>query len=904
MFPNILNFFFCFCNQLSFIFKQIVLIIFLIQFIILNIFAQKSIENFDTSIKENNYQNLKIKEILINQTSFSKKRILSLIDIQKDTLMDIRKINKAYKKLINTGAFNNIKIKIQNDKQLPDYVTLYFVFDEYPKIGEIKFSGNQKYQSVELEEAVGISPKDYFSEILLSQARDKIKQKYREDGYLLTEVSITSKLDKKNNLMIVLFAIDEGSEILIKSIKFISNKIISDRQLLNTMETKVNRWYRDGQFDDLVLEEDKEKIITRYKNKGHIKANIKETQLEYEWKNPRKKKARSMKIAFLIEEGKQYKFGNLIIKGNDIFDLKNVTNNLKRKKGEVFNYTKHILDIQLIQQFYSSVGYLTARVTPIEDINEETKTINYIFDIFEGDRVHVERILISGNEKTKNNVIRRDLRVREGEIFSTSAIQTSIIRLQRTQFFSKIEPLTRPGSVDGLVNLTFNVEEQRTGIFTAGIGFGTQSGFNITGDIREVNLAGLGYTLGIRANVGVGRQFLNVFFIDPYFSGIPMSARLNFQVDVSDERLPTVGLATVETNGNTVFTNTSTQEIEGLPSFYRNQGLRTRAPYKELSLSIGGQFSYEIRDFYRLGINTSYEIEYDYWSRYRNRSFGLDRSQFDVYLQNRDKFGDPDENTRNHLPADPIHIINLGLSIGYDNRNDILNPSRGIDTSLALNIFLIGRRATQWTGKVAIYQNIPRTSFVFAFVTQLSTLGAIGNTDIVFPTSRRYTFSREDLRGWNDIDIVEHRSDFIAPRLGVDVSELLLNNGTQPFGSARLKHTFEFRWPILFPFQKILNNNQAGNVLNILGGVFFWEAGNLTRETLSARNLEYLYNPLNYSFTIGVGLRINIPQLPLRFYFAWKHIYDPYKKKLVLFNHNFNGRSPIPEVVFTIGGVF
>ena len=561
------------------------------------------------------YDGLMIDKITITNSEIPKRRILNLLDFAEGDPLTESQLRAGFKNLYRMGVFDDLDFDVQIvETQGEDRIHLTIIAYELSKIRKINFIGNQKYSDDILTEEIPAQAGNYYTEALMRQVRLFIKDKYREDGYLMTEVTTLVKEIPDDKEVEVTVDIIEGLEMLVGKIRFYGNKNLSDKQLKRVLESKEDKWYQEGKFDDLTFEADKERLILRYKKDGYYRAKIDQARLSYRWKNPKKKKARNVNIDIWFTEGDVYYFGKTTIKGNKLFKTAEIEKQLRRYPGDYYDEETHQGDLERVTLMYHSRGYIFARITPIEHVNEEDKTVDYVFDIYEGDKAHVEKIIITGNEKTKEHVIRREIEIREGEIFNRLKIQRSLEKLTRTQFFSQVVPEPRPGSVEGLMNLIFRVEEQRTGLVSAGAGWGTTSGFSLNFEIREANFLGRGWGLGAKADLGLHRQVLDVSFTEPYLFGKSLSSRFsvffiqNDQFLSAEENLITNITTTITTNTNdgmlTFTTNIETnvdnlnaftrEDVNELPLQYRSVIDRNRPalPYKSANVGFGVNTGY------------------------------------------------------------------------------------------------------------------------------------------------------------------------------------------------------------------------------------------------------------------------------------------------------------------------
>lgn len=865
------------------------------------------------------YDGLIVDEITIKSNQYPKQKILSILDLKEGDPVTKDQLRIGFKNLYSLKIFEDVSfdvkiVEIEGESR----VNLTIIANELPVIKEITFLGNQKYSDDILVEEIPAQVGSYYTEALMREVRFFIKDKYREDGYLMTEVSTSiksvvvnkkNKKDKgKNKEIEVIIDIREGLEMLVGKIRFYGNDALSAKKIKQAMETKEDKWFREGKFDDTVFELDKDNIINRYKKEGYFRVKIDDARLSYRWKNPKKKKSRSTDIDIWINEGDLYYFGQTTIKGNKLFSTAELRQQIRRQPGDYYDEEIHQQDIERLTLIYHSRGYIFARVTPIEQVNEEDKTVDYVFDIYEGDKAHIEKIFISGNNKTKEHVIRREIEIREGEIFNRLKIQRSLEKLVRTQYFANVVPEPKPGSVEGLMNLIFEVEEQRTGIISAGAGWGTSSGFSLNFEVKEINFLGKGWTIGARADLGLTRQIIDLSFTEPYLLGEPLSARFSLSFYQVDRFLSTSSngfTVTTNTNDSTTTTNilyhTFTQdEVNELPDVYRSSIDTNRPvlPYKSANIGLGVNTGYRFGDWFTASMGLNYNVEFEHW----DESIRLDGihplTQRQLWEKHKDKFQSDGERDglalSQGLKRDPIHTLNVSLGISRDSRDNFIEPHRGSYLKLNLNLITLNYRVSKWNLHLE-WNKTFLWKFTFHIASDLFTLGPLFSDGFVYPEDRYYFFYQEELRGWAAANINNHRQNIVLPLYNgeqrggwnnLSFEDLLVGNAS---GGSKIRHTIEIRWPF---------------VDGIIGGAIFLDAGNIARRELTDRWIGYLYDPAIYMYSWGFGIRIHIPQFPIQFYFPWRFTYNPENRALEYWEmREQNGTIP-PGFVFTVAGFF
>ena len=837
----------------------------------LSLYAQKpSAPPLKKSLSKN-YEGKLLQTIIIKgNVAINEKKIKAQLNFLKEgnpLYKDF--IRKDFKTLYQSGLFQGISFELDETPNQTLILTIHV--DELPKISAVTFYGNRKLNDDDLYKDLPIQKGDYYSKNQINHATLHIKNLYREEGYLIAKVVASEKTNQAKQTIELIFDIIEGSEVLTGDITFLGNKNIKTSTLTKAMKTKKDQWYRKGKFDEYVLEEDQNQIIHLYKKKGYINAQILEVKLNHRWKNPATKKVKLIHIMLTLSEGEQYFFGDVTIRGNRLFTTKELMKAFKRKKGKVFNEEIHQLDVRNIGTRYHQRGYIYARITPIEQIDNTDKKVHYTIDIYEGDIAHIENIFITGNDKTKTHVIQRELLIREGELFNITRLQLSRERVMNLQFFSNVVPEYRAGSVEGLMNVNFRVEERSTASILGGLGFGSVSGFTLNAEIRENNFLGNGQTIGAKVEFGQRRKILSLNYTEPWFLGYPIS--LGTSVDVSRETL-----------------YYQADRPLSHPENETNETSTILLPNGETN--VGQEIDYT-RDSYGFAVHSTqrFYLWYRNVSRVRidfERNFLMDTpdwftlnrfSQKEIYQLNQGRFSEPPPDQ-----SDFNFVYTLSDSISRDTRDNWLNTTRGSQVSLGFDYILGDYSLTKWNFTYSKYYELFKY-LVGAYSFQLSTLANAFNNQFIYSRRLYYRFYREEIRGWE--------SHFIA-----DFRNALFNNQhiTSPniAGKAKVRHSLELRFPI---------------VRLLLWGLIYLDAGNLSSDFLGVQKEQYdfLISPEQHMYDAGFGFRIQVPQLPLRLYWSWRFIYDPEDNRFELFQHNadlFSTGIIAPTFVLTIAGFF
>ncbi|NPA38888.1 MAG: outer membrane protein assembly factor BamA [Thermodesulfobacteria bacterium] len=486
-----------------------------------------------------------IKEIKITgNLRVSKEFILDNLTIKKGDLFSLKKLDANLKRLYKFGYFENIEIYAEEQK---DGYVVWFKVKENPAVRKIIFKGNKEIGSDDLKRVIGIEPDTIITPKILDRAVQVIKQYYLQEGYIGTKVEIEEKKVSPTQVDLI-FHIKEGLRLYIKKIIFKGNKAFSDEELKSIMSLsektsfswlkKIANFFRapfvreplaePGVFNKMFLYKDLGTIETFYKNHGYIDAKVGEPII--------KRKKNWVTIIIPIKEGKQYRVGSIKVK-QDLFPQKVILRGLRLKKGDVFSLKKFQETESYIESLFADHGYAYVRVVP--EIEKDTKhnLVNITLDVKKGPVVYINRITIEGNTKTRDKVIRRQLRIAEGWPYSAKRIAESELYLRKLGFFKSVEIKKEKAAKDNEINLKVKVDEMLTGTFSVGGGYSSYDKFMFMMDLRERNFLGLGYNVSLSARFGSKTTRYSLNFYDPYFMDTRYSlgySLYNYSIEYTD----------------------------------------------------------------------------------------------------------------------------------------------------------------------------------------------------------------------------------------------------------------------------------------------------------------------------------------------------------------------------------
>ena len=535
----------------------------------------------------------------------------------------------AVRALFKTGFFDDVKVERDGND-------LILLFKERPAIGTITMTGNEDIQTDELLEnlkQIGFAEGRVFLQSQLEQVEQELNRQYYSFGKYATKITSTvTELD--NNRVAITIDISEGFVAKIKKINIVGNNFFKEKELLEEFKlstpTMFSLFSKNDQYSKHKLSGDLESLRTFYLDRGYINFSLDSTQVTI---SPDKK---NIYITINITEGELYKIsevklgGDLTLPENDLLELILVTS------GELFSRKKLTKTTENITDRLGEEGYSFANVNSIPDINKEEKTVAVTFFVDPGKRVYVRRINFSGNTKTKDEVLRREMRQQEGAWISTAQVERGKLRLQRTGFFKdvNVETPAVPGTPDQ-VDVNYTVEEAPGGQFGIGIGFSQSSGIILTTSLTQDNFLGSGNKVSFGFNNSDINSRYSIGYLNPYYTDDGVSR--GFGVFYKETDAFDANLSEYESK------DVGADVVFGVP-VSENNTIDTSLEYKKTEINLGAGASAQLTDF--IALNGS---EYDIFSW--NVGFSFDT---------RNKAILPDKGTLHHVRSE------VALPVGSD----------------------------------------------------------------------------------------------------------------------------------------------------------------------------------------------------------------------------------------------
>lgn len=434
-------------------------------------------------------------------------------------------------KLYALNYFSLIEAEAVPKTQQQEELVLLFKVNERPIVDRIDIVGNRNVRDSEILDTILLKRDDILTKNKLNVDEGAIRDLYQEKGFSNIEISSETKPNQEENTVQVVFNIDEGFQTRVRSIQFSGNSFAPVSTLKKQLVTKEQTFFNSGIFKQNQLEEDKARIEQYYYEQGYIDAKVADITREVVESDGNKN---FLSLSFFIEEGKQWTFGGISFKGNQLFSDEELQAKVGLEKGAILNLNKLQQSFTRISDLYYNDGYIYNAISQKESRNDEDRSISFEIQIIEKGRAHIENIIVKGNVKTKDKVVYREIPLETGDVFSKEKVISGMQNLYNTGLFSNVAPETPFGSSEGLMDLVFNVEEAKTTNINFGVTFTGQAGqFPIIGFLKwtDNNFRGLGETLSVGTELSGTSQSLNFAYQTSWLLDRRWSGGVNFSVE-------------------------------------------------------------------------------------------------------------------------------------------------------------------------------------------------------------------------------------------------------------------------------------------------------------------------------------------------------------------------------------
>ena len=418
-------------------------------------------------------------------------------------------VNADIRSIYDMGFFHNVEARLEKERGRT--ILTYWV-SERPLIREVRFEGNKKLDKDTLEVALKIHPRTILNPVRIRRGIEDAKKAYEEKGYLDTDITYRSEQVGPGETAVT-FTIEEHKTTGISKVKFEGNESFPAARLRAIMATRaknfLSRFTSMGTLNREALKTDTERITAFYYDNGYINVKIDEAKIE--------RGDDGMLVTIRIDEGEQFSVGEVHIVGEFPGSEEEALRRVGMEEGTVFKASNLREDVFRLTGYFSNHGFAFVNVEPETQVEPDDSVVNISYQVDQGPEVYIDRIEIAGNTKTRDKVIRRELRISEQSKFEATRLEYSRNRVQRLGLFQDVNLATRRGARSDLLNVLVDVKEGQTGSFSIGAGFNTATSLVGSARMQEMNLMGYGQQLVVSANMGSRYRNSTISWTDPYF---------------------------------------------------------------------------------------------------------------------------------------------------------------------------------------------------------------------------------------------------------------------------------------------------------------------------------------------------------------------------------------------------
>lgn len=487
----------------------------------------RGVETFPVKIKElareisiKLFKREKVAKVIIDGNKrIEADAIRRVIKTRPGNIYLVKSLSEDLKAIYKMGYFEDVRIESEDD---PDGKVIVFKVKEKSTIRFIRITGNSVYNNQQIRENLTVKTGAILNVFKIQKNIRIIEDLYKDKNY--HNILVTYKINERSaNQADLVFVIEEGNKVRIKDIRFIGNQAFTDKELKKIIKSSEKGFFfwitSSGNLNRDDLKDDVARIAEFYHNSGYIRAKVGEPiiKIEEEW----------IDITIKISEGDRFKVGTVDIVGDFIQSKDVLYKKLKIKNEEYFSRMVIRNDVLFLMDLHSNQGYAHSRVSPRVDENMEEKVVNITYVIQKGKQVFFEEIIISGNSRTRDKVIRRQLKIYEQGLYSGSRLKRSIRKLHRLGYFKDIQVNDVPGSSEDKMVLKIDVTEQPTGAFSIGGGYSEVKKSYMLLKVQDRNLFGLGHIIDLKAEVGSKATKYSLSYTEPWLFDIPLRSGIS-----------------------------------------------------------------------------------------------------------------------------------------------------------------------------------------------------------------------------------------------------------------------------------------------------------------------------------------------------------------------------------------
>jgi len=418
--------------------------------------------------------------------------------------------SEGIRALFATKKFSDVYLYEQT---VPGGVKLIINLSEFPRIRSISFIGNRKVKEKDLREAFPVHVGQFANPAVINRDLQPLRELYYEKGYYNVAMHSDSTVVDSNNMEDLVVTVVEGRKVKVKSISFTGAEALDEGGLRGSMNQGTTGFLKSGTFKKQQFEADRDLIVTYCRNNGYLDAFVRDVDMNFRENDPE-----ALDLVIHLTVGEPYFIGNINWQGNTVFDDLAIADLVWLEKGELFKEDEYLSTLDNLQQLYADEGYIYITVEPQRDIVDHVVSVNFTF--IEGQPARINDVKISGNLKTYDKVILREMRIFPGDKFSNTRIQSTIRDIFQTGFFEDIQPDIRPVA-NGDVDMILKVKEKQTGQFMFGMAYSAETSASGFIQVQETNFRGKGQNIGVTWQFGSRRRYVDLSFTEPWFMGTP-----------------------------------------------------------------------------------------------------------------------------------------------------------------------------------------------------------------------------------------------------------------------------------------------------------------------------------------------------------------------------------------------
>lgn len=547
--------------------------------------------------------------------------IMAVIKSKKEESLDASQVKSDIQSIFNLGFFADIQVHKESTSR---GIILKYKVVEKPSIVQVHFHDNDEINDEELVETIDIKNYEILKISKIKEAQEKIQKAYEDKGFFLAEVKYEIKALKEGETVAVHFNIKENAKVKVKELKLIGNKELSSNLLKSRMATQEGGLFSfissSGSYKQEMFDRDIHSIVFSYFNEGFLDVKVDRPEVSI---------SADKKFIFItirITEGEKYKIGNVDFFGDLLFEEEKLKQTVKIDEEEYYKHNVRLQDVEALQKLYGDMGYAYTNILPRTRTYPDEKKIDIRYEIDKGYKVYFGEINISGNTKTRDKVVRRELKIFEGELYNETNKRESIAAVKRLGYFEDVNFKTSsdPNNQE-VMDVEIVVKERQTGSLQMGAGFSTGKGFMFNAQISEQNLFGKGQKLSLNLQHTQVGQTYTIGLTEPYF----LDSMWSLGGDI----------------------------------YHRDTEAYETRPYEEIVSGAAIKVGYPVMDFTRLFMKAKID---------------------DTHLTLRpDKY--PDDADTTVFPVDTANGLtnSITASLEYDDRDDRMTPKNGIYTGFS-----------------------------------------------------------------------------------------------------------------------------------------------------------------------------------------------------------------------------